>query len=51
MFILISLYLFVVSRDFRLAYTSHGICVGSWVAVELNGAKLPSTTNPPRLGA
>jgi len=25
--------------------------VGSWVAVEPNGTGLPSTLNPPRLGA
>jgi len=43
MFILISLYLFVVSRNFHLAHTSHGIGVGSWVAVEPNGTQLSST--------
>jgi len=51
MFILVNLCLLVASRDFHLAHTSHGIGVGSWMAVELNGTKLPSTPSPPRLGA
>jgi len=41
----------VSSRDFHLAHRALGIPVGSWVAVEPNGTGLPSTLNPPRLGA
>ncbi len=51
MLVLIGLYLFVVSRGFHLTYTSQGICMGSWVAVEYKGTKLPFTEHPPRLGA
>ena len=39
------------SKDFHLARTSRAIGVGSWAAVEPNGTGLPSTFNPPRLGA
>jgi hypothetical protein len=45
------LFLLVASRDFLLAHRDLGISVGSWVAVEPNGTGLPSTFNPPRLGA
>jgi len=41
----------VSSRDFRLAHRDLVTTVGSWVAVEPNGTRLPSTLNPPRLGA
>jgi len=51
MLIIIDLCLFVASRDFHLVHTSRAIGVGSWVAVELNGTKLPSTPSPPRLEA
>jgi len=46
MLILISLYLFVVSRDFHLAYRDMGISMGSWATVEPNGTGLPSTECP-----
>ncbi|MEM4832007.1 MAG: S8 family serine peptidase, partial [Sulfolobales archaeon] len=35
-----------VSRDFHLAHTDIGICMGSWVAVEPNGTGLPSSSSP-----
>jgi hypothetical protein len=41
----------VSSRDFHLTHRDSEIPVGSWVAVEPNGTGLPSTLNPPRLGA
>jgi len=41
----------VSSRDFHLAYRALVTTVGSWMAVEPNGTRLPSTLNPPRLGA
>ena len=51
MLILISLFLFVASRGFRLAHRDMGIPMGSWATVELNGTGLPSTECLPRLGA
>jgi len=51
MLILISLFLFVVSRGFHLAHRDLSTSVGSWVAVEPNGTGLPSTINSVRLGA
>ncbi|MGC8909097.1 MAG: hypothetical protein ACP5O5_00725, partial [Fervidicoccaceae archaeon] len=48
----IILYRFLVaSRDFHLAHRSRAIAVGSWVAVEPNGTRLPSRGDLPRLGA
>jgi hypothetical protein len=41
----------VLPRDFHLAHRALATTVGSWVAVEPNGMGLPSTLNPPRLGA
>jgi hypothetical protein len=41
----------VSSKDFHLAHRALVTIVGSWVAVEPNGTGLPSTFNPPRLGA
>jgi len=51
MLILINLYLFVAPKDFHLAHKALVATVGSWAAVEPNGTRLPSTFNPPRLGA
>jgi hypothetical protein len=51
MLILINLYSFIESRDSHLVRTSWAIGVDSWVAVELNGMGLPSTTSPPGLRA
>lgn len=42
MLIPIDLFLFVAFRDFLLAHRDLGISVGSWVAVETNGTRLPS---------
>jgi len=41
----------VSSRDFHLAHRDLGIPVGSWAAVEPNGAGPPSSVDPPKLGA
>ena len=41
----------VASRGFRLTHDSALIAREAWVAVEPNGAGLPSTSSSPRLGA
>jgi len=52
MFTPVILYVFVVaSREFHLVHRDLGIPVSSWVAIEPNGIRLPSTLNPPKLGA
>jgi len=41
----------VSSKDLHLAHRALVATLGSWVAIEPNGTGLPSTFNPPRLGA